>query len=205
MRASSTERLLILLSKLRTLLFSKAIASQFHRYGSGTRVSPPFRFANLNHISLGDNVTINRDCWIHVLSAPNHTSDAPVITIQSNTGIGMGATISAVRSVIIGEHAMLARNVYISDHAHAYEDLQLPIALQGISGIADVVIGPSSWIGQNVCILPGVTIGRHCVIGANSVVNRSIPEFCVAAGSPAKIIRQYNPQTKVWEKLPPAT
>jgi acetyltransferase-like isoleucine patch superfamily enzyme len=113
----------------------------------------------------------------------------------------MGATISAACKVVIGEYVLLARNVYISDHAHAYENIEAPIMHQGINGIAPVSIGRKAWLGQNVVVLPGATIGEHCVIGANSVVNSSIPDFSMAVGAPARVIKRYNRETGAWERV----
>jgi acetyltransferase-like isoleucine patch superfamily enzyme len=72
---------------------------------------------------------------------------------------------------------------------------------QGIDNIKPVAIGRNSWLGQNAVVLPGVTIGEHCVIGANSVVNRSIPDFSIAVGTPARVVKTFNRQTKRWEKF----
>jgi acetyltransferase-like isoleucine patch superfamily enzyme len=113
----------------------------------------------------------------------------------------MGANISAAHKIVIGEYVLLARNVYISDHAHAFENIHVPIMRQGINGIAPVSIGPSTWLGQNVVVLPGVTIGQHCVIGANSVVNASVPDFCVAVGAPARVVKRYNSNARRWERV----
>jgi acetyltransferase-like isoleucine patch superfamily enzyme len=143
---------------------------------------------------------IHSNCWIHVI-AGHGDSTAPKINIESHAGIGMGATISAAQQVTIGEYALLARNVYISDHAHAFEDVERPIVSQGIDRIAPVTIGKHTWLGQNVVVLPGVTIGEHCVIGANSVVNSSIPDCCVAVGAPARVVRQFNRDSAKWEKV----
>jgi acetyltransferase-like isoleucine patch superfamily enzyme len=95
----------------------------------------------------------------------------------------------------------LARNVYISDHAHAYENLDMPIMHQGIDSIAPVSIGRNTWLGENAVVLPGVTIGQHCVIGANAVVNTSIPDFSVAVGAPARVVRQFNKNSGQWERV----
>jgi acetyltransferase-like isoleucine patch superfamily enzyme len=64
-----------------------------------------------------------------------------------------------------------------------------------------VIIEDEVWIGNGACILPNVTIGKHSIIGSNAVVTKDIPPYCVAAGVPAKIIKQYNPQTEKWEKV----
>jgi acetyltransferase-like isoleucine patch superfamily enzyme len=112
----------------------------------------------------------------------------------------MNATISAAKLIIIEENVFTAPNVYISDHGHEYQDVDVPIAMQGIRKVAEVRIGADSWICQNAVILPGVTIGKHCIIGANSVVNRNIPAYCVAAGVPAKVLLRYNQKTACWER-----
>jgi acetyltransferase-like isoleucine patch superfamily enzyme len=72
---------------------------------------------------------------------------------------------------------------------------------QGINGVAPVTIGRGTWLGQNVVVLPGVTIGQHCVVGANSVVNSSIPDYSVAVGAPARVVRQYNRNSAKWERV----
>jgi acetyltransferase-like isoleucine patch superfamily enzyme len=64
-----------------------------------------------------------------------------------------------------------------------------------------VSIGRETWLGQNVAVLPGAQIGIHCVIGANSVVNSTIPDFSVAVGTPARVIRRYNQETGAWERV----
>jgi len=187
-------------ARIRTRLFTLLLAGQFREIGSGSRIVPPFRFGGLHEISLVEGVIIHRDCWIHVI-AGHGDETAPKLTIQSHAAIGMGATISAARRVVIGEHVLLARNVYISDHAHAFANPGVPIRNQGLTGIAPVVIGRHSWLGQNVVVLPGVTIGEHCVIGANAVVNSSIPDFSVAVGAPARVIKRYDPATGTWQRV----
>jgi acetyltransferase-like isoleucine patch superfamily enzyme len=187
-------------TRIRTRLFTLVISSAFKEFGAGSRISPPLRFYGLNWISLGENVMVHRDCWIQVVPGHGEGKGARLV-IKSHAGIGMGAHISAARQVVIEEYVLLGRNVYISDHAHAYENITLPISQQGINRIAPVTIGRETWLGENVVVLPGVTIGKHCVIGANSVVNRSIPDFSVAVGAPARVVKRYNSNTGRWESL----
>ena len=175
------------------------IAGQFGKIGPGARVTPPFRFANLHQISLGPGAVIHQDCWITVLGGLG-AADAVKLIIEAHAGIGMGATIAAAQRVVIGEYALLARNVYIADHGHAFEDVTVPIMNQGVDNIKPVLIGRHTWLGQNVAVLPGVSIGEHCVVGANSVVNRSIPDFSVAVGSPARVVKRYNKSSGRWER-----
>ena len=83
---------------------------------------------------------------------------------------------------------------------HQYDNPNVPIILQPIKQISPVRIGEGSWLGENVCVI-GANIGKHCVIGANSVVTHDIPDYSIAVGVPAKVIKKYNFETKVWEKV----
>jgi lipopolysaccharide O-acetyltransferase len=200
MTIGAIERMLDLCSRIRTRLFTLLLSTQFKEAGSGSRISPPFRCHGLNQIVLGKGAQIERDCWIQTILDGRQDNEAKLV-IGPYAGIGMGASISAACKVVIGEHVLLGRNVYISDHAHAFENIQVPIMHQGINRIAPVSIGRHTWLGQNAVVLPGVTIGEHCVIGANSVVNSSIPDFSVAVGAPARVIKHYNSATGRWESL----
>jgi acetyltransferase-like isoleucine patch superfamily enzyme len=192
--------MLHLSSRIRTRLFTLLLSSQFKEFGAGARISPPFRFYGLNQMSLGKGVMINRDCWIQTIPVGDQKNEAKLV-IGSYAGIGMGAHISAARRVLIEEYVFLARNVHIADHTHAFENIDMPIAKQGINHIAPVTIGRETWLGQNVVVLPGVTIGKHCVIGANSVVNSSVPDYSVAVGAPARVAKRYNEVTGQWERI----
>lgn len=200
MGIGTIERLDHTRSKVWTRLYTLLLASQFKEFGPGSRIAPPFRYHGLNQISVGEKVIINRDCWIQVLGGRGDDKSAKIV-IAAHAGIGMGATISAAQQVTIGEYVLLARNVYISDHAHAYGNPDVPIMHQGVDGIAPVTIGRNTWLGENVVVLPGVTIGQHCVIGANAVVNRSIPDYSVAVGAPARVVKQFNKNTGQWERV----
>ena len=95
---------------------------------------------------------------------------------------------------------MTADRVYISDNLHSYEDVDKPVLEQPVRQIAPVEIGEGTWLGEGVCVI-GAKIGKGCVIGANAVVTKDIPDYSVAVGSPAKVIKKYNSDTKRWEKL----
>jgi acetyltransferase-like isoleucine patch superfamily enzyme len=200
MSIGNIERGVHLWSRLRTRLFTLLLSSQFTEFGAGTRISPPFRFYGLNEMSLGEGVMINPDCWLQTIPG-NGNERSQKLIIKSHTGIGMGAHISAAKQIVIEEYVLLGRNVHISDHTHAFENINTPIIQQGINGIAPVSIGRGTWLGQNVVVVPGVTIGRHCVIGANSVVKSPIPDFSVAVGAPARVVKSYDPKTARWEKI----
>lgn len=200
MGIGTIERLDHTRSRIQTRLYTLLLASQFKDFGAGSRIAPPFRYYGLNQISVGERVIINRDCWIQVLGDLGDDESTKIV-IQAHAAIGMGTTISAAQRVTIGEYALLARNVYISDHAHAFEKLDVPIMHQGVDGIAPVSIGRNTWLGENVVVLPGVTIGEHCVVGANAVVNTSIADFSVAVGAPARVVKQFSKSSGRWERV----
>jgi lipopolysaccharide O-acetyltransferase len=141
------------------------------------------------YIEIGDQVFIGACSWLQVI-VTNGCCDKPAIRIGDGTAISGFCTITAVRQVVIGKRVLIARYVYISDHCHAHSSLAHAILDQGITGVKSVHIRDGAWLGQGVIVCPGVTIGRNAVIGANSVVRHDIPDYCVAAGVPAKVIRR---------------
>jgi acetyltransferase-like isoleucine patch superfamily enzyme len=113
-----------------------------------------------------------------------------VVTIGDRCLIGRGSGIVGHFSIEIGNDVWTGHNVYITDQNHGYEDVTRPISQQSQPERA-VKIGDGSWLGYGSVVLPGVTIGEHCVIGANSVVTHDVPSFSVAVGVPARVIKQY--------------
>ena len=90
----------------------------------------------------------------------------------------------------IGEKVLLSPNIYITDCDHEYRNIDIPVIDQGIVQIGQTVsIGDGSYIGINTVIVGNVKIGKRCVIGANSVVTKDVPDYSVAVGSPAKVIK----------------
>lgn len=114
----------------------------------------------------------------------------PVVSIGDRCLIGRGSGIVGHFSIEIGDDVWTGHNVYITDQNHGYEDVSLPISKQSQPERA-VKIGSGSWLGYGSVVLPGVTIGEHCVIGANSVVTRDVPSYSVAVGVPARVIKRY--------------
>ena len=122
------------------------------------------------------------------------------LIIGDYTRIGLGNTI--IGPATIGHHVNLAQNVTVTGLNHNYQDADKRIDEQGVS-TRPVTIEDDVWIGANAVILPGVTLGKLSVVAAGSVVSRSVPSYSVCAGSPAKVIKQFNPQSKIWEKISP--
>jgi acetyltransferase-like isoleucine patch superfamily enzyme len=148
---------------------------------------------------------INKYAKIQAINYFKGEDFQPSINIGYNFFVSNHLHITSINSVSIGDNCLLGSNVYISDHNHgAYKGLNQsspdtapfdrPLISQG-----DVTIGSNVWIGNNVVIIGPVKIGNGAVIGANSVVTRNIPPKTVALGSPAKTIKNYNEDRKLWE------
>ena len=109
------------------------------------------------------------------------------VTIGDYTRIGIHCTV--IGPVCIGHHVNLAQGITVTALNHNFGDTAKRIDEQGIS-TKPIVIGDDVWIGANAVILPGVTIGKHCVVAAGAVVNKDVPDNCVVGGVPAKIIKE---------------
>ena len=116
--------------------------------------------------------------------------DRPVLRIGDRCVIGRGSHIVAHYSIVIGDDVFTGPYVYITDQNHGYADPDVPIGRQWPSNTA-VSIGAGSWLGAGVVVLPGACIGRNVVVAAGSVVRGRVPDRCVIAGVPARVVREY--------------
>jgi hypothetical protein len=173
--------------KLRCIGLSRSFA----RWGKNSTIQFPLRLSGEQRIAIGSDVFIGSGSWLHVIDTPSASS--PAIVVDDGTRITGACVLSAVSMIHIGENVLIARNVYISDHSHAFLDPNVPIRKQGLTKIAPVEIGAGAWLGQNVVVNPGVRIGRNAVVGANSVVTRSVPDYSLVVGAPARVIRTWGP------------
>ena len=103
-----------------------------------------------------------------------------------------------MKEIIIEDNVLFASNVFISDGFHGYNRIDVAYKDQPISNLGSIHIGEGSWIGQNVVIMPGVSVGKFSIVGANSVITKSIPAYCIAAGAPARIIKRWDLAKSEW-------
>ena len=148
-------------------------------------------------VVIGNDVEISHDTTFLTL-LPNCQ-----IILHDDIRIQHHFQINCAKLVKIKSHVNIAPYDFLCDHNHNYEDVTRPIKGQGIDMKPDahVIIEEGTWIGTKATIIGKVHIGKHCVIGANSVVTKDIPDFCVAAGIPAKVIKRYNFSSQQWEKV----
>lgn len=109
-------------------------------------------------------------------------------------------------NVVIGEAVLFGPDNYISSEDHRFENVALPVMDQGCyspsrDGHDDLRIGDGSWVGCHCAIVGCVHIGKHCVIGANSVVTRDVPDYCVVTGAPAKVVKRFDFDNNTWVKV----
>ncbi len=134
-------------------------------------------------LEVGEGVLLEPGVWI---TAPG---DARV-RIGEGTFLNRNVMVAAQELVEIGAHCMLANGCFVSDAAHRFDDPEEPITWQGFESKGPTRIGDNCWLGANVVVTSGVSIGERCVIGAGSVVTRNLEPFSIAAGAPARVLRQ---------------
>lgn len=148
-------------------------------------------------ITIGNNFNAGKQLRLEAWTKYEKINYNPIIKIGDNAIIGDDNHIGAINEIVIGDNLLTGSNVYITDHNHGKGDEKeclLPPVKRNLYSKGPVYIGNNVWLGNNVVIMPNVTIGNGVVIGANSVVTKSVPDYCIAAGVPAKIIRRNNPQ-----------
>lgn len=161
----------------------------------------PTTIFNEQYISIGEDTLIGPGVALSAGMVPGQECITnPVVSIGDRCLIGKGSGIVGHFSITIGNDVWTGHHVYITDQNHGYEDVSVPISRQSQPERA-VIIGDGSWLGHGSIVLPGVTIGEHVVIGANSVVTKNIPSFSVAVGSPARVIRKYV-ENEGWVEVP---
>ncbi|TZF84992.1 acyltransferase [Pedobacter sp. BS3] len=163
-----------------------------HHKGKGSRISWKARtdVFPFNRFSLGNRSVIEAFSVIN-----NGVGD---VIIGDHSIIGIGDVI--IGPVKIGNNVMLAQHVVLSGLNHEYRDINMPPKDQGVT-TRQITIDDNVWIGANSIVTAGVHIGKHAVIGGGSVVTKDIPDHCVAAGNPAKVVKRYNFDTQSWEKV----
>ena len=170
--------------------------------GRGIRVGADAQFHGHKGIRIADDVVIGPRAILRAQESYPWTDPpqafTPSIEIGRGTFLSHDVHIACVHRIVIGEEVMLADRCYVADNTHGYEDPLRSVKSQPVRILGEVRIGDGSWIGSGCCITGPVTIGKHVVVGANSVVNRDLPDYCVAVGAPARIIKRWNAASGAW-------
>jgi acetyltransferase-like isoleucine patch superfamily enzyme len=163
------------------------------KFKHATIIKPlEIKYSTLDNVFISKNVVIMPNIVLRILFDCK-------LYVGENTYIGAYSHIAGTKNVIIiGKNVQIADRVFISTVDYRYDDITKPIKEQGLQDKGSVIISDECWIGIGVSILSGVKIGRHTIVGANSVVTRSIPPYSVAVGSPARVIKRYDFHVNKW-------
>jgi len=189
---------------------AEADLPKFSNNPKNVRIERPRRIFHADRIQMGDDVSLGPGSFLiaqmrYPSSVMLHPEKRiaeqkfnPWIVIGNRvTSTGM-LTIAAMQAITIEDDVMFASNVLVSDGMHGFENANEPYKYQKMWKIAPIVIGRGCWIGQNVVIMPGVTVGELSIIGANSVVTQNIPDRCIALGAPARVVKKWDERAKAW-------
>jgi len=173
-------------------IYSQWIGFEFKKIGKQTRIGRGLYLKGGKYIEIGKNSQIGKGVYLTAWDRYLDERFIPKIIIGNNSSIGNYGHVTAISTIIVGNNVRMGKMVFITDNSHGKSERQLmdiapnyrPLYSKGA-----VVIEDNVWIGDKTTILPGVTIGKGAIIGANSVVTKDIPTYCVVGGNPARIIK----------------
>lgn len=181
---------------LETLLSTFICKKQLGSVGAGTRIRPHCLLKGdcLKHVRVGHGCYIDTCNVIECSSRLKIEGEIvnPELVIGNGCNFGEYNHITAVNRIVIGDNLLTGRFVLITDNSHGgfeMEELNMHPSRRQIVSKGEVVIGNNVWLGDKVSVLPGVHIGNGCIIGANSVVTHDVPDYSIAAGYPAKVLK----------------
>lgn len=173
--------------------YSHWIQFEFGKVGQNVYIGKMYFLKGARFISLADNVIIGERCIIEVYDSYQNQTFKPQLSIGDNSHIGDDCHITCNNEIIIGNNVLMGRKIFITDNAHGAslrDLLDINPYKRPLSSKGPVIIEDNVWIGEMVCIMPGVRIGKSSIIGANAVVTKDVPPYCVVGGNPAKVIKQ---------------
>ncbi len=170
--------------------------------GQGSKIAFPRTILGSGCISIGEGTLIQRGAEIQAIERMGGQQFTPRIKIGSRIYIGQRVCIASINAVTIEDLCVLSDHVYVSDASHGMNPLRGPIVVQPWESRGPVTIGASTFIGYRAIILPGVTLGKHCVVAAGAVVTRSFPDYSMVAGVPAKLTKSFCVESGLWVNSP---
>lgn len=188
-------------NKLRYYIRWKKWSRKFGSCKGYVNIGENVTFQNPDTIHFGQGVGIGRYSYFLPLKHFAGKKYNPIISIGNGCWIGIRNSFAAIDRIEIGNNVLFAGYVHITDHSHGYEDIENPIQKQPLVSKGPVVIEDQCWLGFGCEILSGVHIGKHSIVAARAVVTKDVPAYSIVAGNPARIVKQYNFDTKQWEKV----
>lgn len=133
---------------------------------------------------IGPFVLIEPGCWFALYP------ETARLEIGEGSILNLGCMLAASERISVGRHCLFANYCFVADADHRFDDPELPVTWQGMAPKGPVTIGDNCWFGTNCVVTGGVTIGERTVVGANSVVTHDLPPGVIAAGAPARVLRE---------------
>lgn len=161
----------------------------------------PFEVRGRGNIIFSSGFTSGRYCRLEAYAVD---PKADVISFGKNCQINDSVHVAAINKISIGDDVLIASRVFITDLSHGIYNGEHPshpdsICRERVLHFKPVIVEANVWLGEGVVVLPGVTIGKSSIIGANSVVSKNIPAYSIAVGNPAKVIKSFNFITNKWD------
>lgn len=181
--------------------FKKAYFLVERRFSVAAKLSRRSVYMNHGRISIGARVTVGDGCVLYpILKEGAQRFDAS-ITIDDDVYIGHHTQLHCIGKIKVGTGSVISDYVYISDASHGLSPEDGLIMKQALSTKGPVEIGQHCFIGYGASIMPGVKLGNHAVVSARAVVTKSVPPYSMVAGNPARIIKVFDHQSKLWVSL----
>lgn len=181
------------LERIKRHVYSKWIRYEFHSCGRKCGFGGFSSLCGTRYIDLGSHVYIGKRTVWEVYGEFLGQKFTPSLSIGDGVSFGDDGHITCINKIQIGNGVLFGRKVLITDNAHGGSErklLETPPKMRPLTSKGPVVIEDNVWIGEMVCIMPGVTIGRGAIIGANTVVTHDVPPYTIVAGNPARVIKQ---------------
>lgn len=181
--------------KLKRHIYSKWIRYEFHSCGRKCGFEGFSFLCGTKYIDLGSRLYIGKRIVWEVYDEFQGQRFTPSLSFGNDSSFGDDGHITCINKIQVGNGVRIGRKVFITDNAHGTSEralLDTPANMRPLTSKGPVTIEDNAWIGEMTCIMPGVTIGRGTIIGANSVVTHDIPPYTLAAGNPARVIKQLN-------------
>lgn len=175
-----------LLNKLESMYYKSKLRSKSYFH-----IELPTYISGINHIELQGSFQSLDGLRMSCITKWGGEIFEPRLVIGDMVCINKNVHIGCINHVSIGQGTLIGSNVLITDHSHGESEYFLSPSNRPLYSKGAVVIGKSVWIGENVCILPDVTIGDNCIIGAGSIVTKSIPDNSIAVGNPARVVKKF--------------
>lgn len=179
--------------------YLEIVKLRFRFSNNGGSLGRPYRVLYSRYVHVGERVRVKKHSRIECIPSFHGCKYSPQLVFEDGVIVGYNCTFFCTDLLTIGKNTILAGGCLVTTENHGINpESGEPYHVQPLKS-APVQIGQGCWLGQNVCVLPGVHIGDRCIIGANAVVNKDIPDYSIAVGVPARVIKIYNFDKHAWE------